>query len=48
MESTVSNSDPHTSAGIQIANYDMENKSTPYPNHRFLILWPIEASLVGF
>ena len=30
MESTVSYSDPHTSAGIQIANYDMENKSTPY------------------
>ena len=29
MESTISYCDPHTSAGIQIANYDMENKSTP-------------------
>ena len=29
MESKLSYSDPHTSAGIQIANYDMENKSTP-------------------
>jgi hypothetical protein len=30
MESTISYSDPHTSAGIQTANYDMENKSTPH------------------
>ena len=31
MESTVSYSDHHASAGIQIANYDMENKSIPKP-----------------
>ena len=29
MESKISYSDPYTSAGMQIANYDMENKSTP-------------------
>ena len=43
MESTISYRDPHASARIQIANYDMENKSTPTTTFN---LRPLVAPLI--